>query len=249
MSSFRERRILSRTLVGCQRSNRRREGRAVPLAVRGQKAYHIACCRMRSLSLITLILACAFGQTSRVPYASDSDGPGPTFTSKIAESYLPGRYSAIQKVDFRNLKPMKNGRYRKSGDGVHYSEEVDSIHYLGPPSGGQAALVLYSWLSAGGSSSQGGVAEVFRTFNGALRSTQKITWDTHFQAGQPTVAFDTTTNTLMIRSAHYIPGDAHCCVSAMDVVTFRWDGTAFVQADLQTELSEYGKKEGKTLPH
>ncbi len=34
----------------------------------------------------------------------------------------------------------------------------------------------------------------------------------------------------------------------MDVVTFRWDGAAFVQEGLQTELSEYGEKEGKRLP-
>ena len=206
--------------------------------------------RMRLLACISLILASAFGQTSRVPYAHNSDGPGRTFTSEITESSFPGRYSVIHKVDFRNLKPMKNGRYRRNEDGGHYSEEVDSVYYLdSTSSGGQAALVLYSWFGVGGSSSQGGVAQVFRTFNGTLRSTQKITWDTHFQAGQPTVAFDTSTKTLVIRSAHYIPGDAHCCVSAMDVITFRWDGTAFVQAGFRTELSEYGKKEGKTLPH
>ena len=204
---------------------------------------------MRPLALIPVILACAFGQTSHVPYAANSDGPGPTFTSEIAESSFRGRYSTIHKVDFRNLKPMKNGRYRKNEDGAHFSKEIDSVYYLdSPSSGGQAALVLYSWFSAGGSSSQGGGAQVFRTSNGTLRSTQTITWDTHFQTGQRTVAFDTSAKTLVIRSAHYIPGDAHCCVSAMDVVTFRWDGIAFAQSDIQTKLSEYGKKEGKTLP-
>jgi len=55
-------------------------------------------------------------------------------------------------------------------------------------------------------------------------------------------------NTLVIRSAHYIPGDAHCCVSAMDIVTFKWDGTRLVQSDIQTELSAYGKREGKIRP-
>ena len=34
----------------------------------------------------------------------------------------------------------------------------------------------------------------------------------------------------------------------MDVVTFRWDGNRFIQTGIQTELSEYGKKEGKALP-
>jgi hypothetical protein len=34
----------------------------------------------------------------------------------------------------------------------------------------------------------------------------------------------------------------------MDVVTFLWDGTRFVQTGIQTELSEYGRSEGKILP-
>jgi len=33
----------------------------------------------------------------------------------------------------------------------------------------------------------------------------------------------------------------------MDIVTFRWDGVRFAQSGIQTELSEYGKREGKTL--
>jgi hypothetical protein len=89
---------------------------------------------------------------------------------------------------------------------------------------------------------------VFTVSAGHLRSVQTIGWDTHFQAGQPTESFDPGTNALVIRSAHYIPGDAHCCVSAMDVVTFRWDGARLVQTGIQTELSEYGRSEGKTLP-
>ena len=89
---------------------------------------------------------------------------------------------------------------------------------------------------------------VFTVANGHLRSVQEIGWDTHFQAGQPTESFDPGTKTLVIRSAHCIPGDAHCCVSAVDVVTFRWDGNRFVPTGIQTELSEYGKSMGKTLP-
>ncbi len=73
-------------------------------------------------------------------------------------------------------------------------------------------------------------------------------WDTHFQTKEPTVSFDPGANALMVRTAHYIPGDAHCCVSAMDVITLRWDGTRFGQKDFKTELSDYGKAEGKTLP-
>jgi hypothetical protein len=35
---------------------------------------------------------------------------------------------------------------------------------------------------------------------------------------------------------------------AHPIVTFRWDGVRFIQTGIQTELSAYGKSEGKTLP-
>jgi len=205
---------------------------------------------MRKLALLFTLLADAFGQTSQVPYAPDSDGPGPTFTSENISLSYPGSYSSIRKVDFRNLKPLKNGHYKDDEPGSHFSMDLVSIYYLStlPSSRGGSALVLYSWFDAGGSSSQRGTAQVFTVSAGHLTSVQKIDWDTHFQAGQPSDTFDSNTNTLVIRSAHYIPGDAHCCISAMDVVTFRWNGASFVQADIQTKLSGYGKSEGKTLP-
>jgi hypothetical protein len=200
---------------------------------------------IRAAAFCLLGLPALFSQTSLVPYAPNSDGPGPTFSNEIVAAAFRGRYSSIRKVDFRNLKPLKNGHYRE--DGGRYAQELDKIDYLASPNG-EAALVLYSWFSVGGSSSQGGIARVFSIVGRSLRATQEIGWDTHFQAGQPFVTFDGDTNTLLIRSAHYIPGDAHCCVSAMDIVTFRWNGKAFVESDLQTVLSEYGKKEGKILP-
>jgi hypothetical protein len=215
---------------------------------------------MRQLALLSLLATIALGQTSQVAYAPKSDGPGPTFASENVSVSYPGSYSSIRKVDFRNIKIpffdkesffLKNGHYKHDEPDDHLSIDLDSIYYLStsPSSKGSSALVLYSWFGAGGSSSQGGTAEVFTVSDGHLRSVQKIDWDTHFQAGQPTDSFDPSTNTLVIRSAHYIPGDAHCCVSAMDIVTFRWNGTRFVQAGIQTELSAYGRKEGKTLLH
>jgi hypothetical protein len=157
----------------------------------------------RFVSLLLFGLTGLCSQTSPVPYAPNSDGPGPTFTNETITSEFPGRYSSVRQVDFRNLKPLKNGRYRKDEGGVHYSEQLDKVYYLvSPMPKDQVALVLYSWFSAAGSSSQGDVAQVFRIVDGTLRSIQKISWDTHFQAGQPIVAFDASTSTLLIRSAH-----------------------------------------------
>ena len=219
---------------------------------------------MRQLALLFLLVANAFSQKSQVLYAPNSDGAGPSFTIENASLSYRGSYSSIRKVDFRNFTlplfdqdekstgrlSLNNGHYKHDEANAHFSMDLDSIYYLStfPSSKGGSALVLYSWFSAGGSSSQGGTARVFTVLDGRLQSVQKIDWDTHFQAGQPTDSFDPSTNTLVIRSAHYIPGDAHCCVSAVDIVAFRWDGTRFVQSSIQTELSEYGKREGKTLP-
>jgi len=217
---------------------------------------------LRRLVPLLILVPAVFGQTSQVPYAPGTDGPGPTFTNDTASLSYPGSYSSIRKADFRNLpildpagKPaagisLKDGHYKRDELGDHFSMDLDSVHYLSTstPSKGDFALVLYSWFAAGGSSDQGGTAQVFTVSAGHLRSVQEIGWDTHFQAGGPTDSFDPSTNTLLIRSAHYIPGDAHCCVSAMDIVTFRWDGNRFIQSSIQTELSAYGKKQGKILP-
>jgi hypothetical protein len=204
---------------------------------------------VRQIPLVLFLFLVARGQDSR----SES-----TFTSENVSHSYPGSYSSIMKVDFRNFSVpsfdqsgssirLKNGRHKMDEPGSVFSMELDSIYYLGTLSSsrGSSALVLYSWFAAGGSSSQGGTARVYTVSDGQLKSVQTIDWDTHFQAGRPTESFDPATNTLVIRSAHYLPEDAHCCVSAMDVVAYRWDGAHFVQVGIQTELSEYGKKEGK----
>ena len=210
---------------------------------------------MRQIALWFILLASAFGQVSRVPYLD-----GPDFTNQQVPCACPGTFSSIRKVNFRNVtipnsdpigrSSLKNGHYRHDAPDEHQSVDLDSVHYLGKAvaSSDSSALVLLSWSAVGGSSSQGRAARVFRLYGGGLRVVQEIDWDTHFDAGQPTERFDPVTKTLVIRAAHYIPGDAHCCVSAMDFVTFRWDGTRFAQTGPQTELSEHGKREGKTLP-
>lgn len=189
---------------------------------------------MRQIALFLILFARAFGQTSQVPY----DETGPIFLIRDGADPYPGSYSSIRKIDFRNLpfhgdddngKPinLRNGHYKHDDPYGHFSIDLDSIYYLTSSSSkGGSALVLYGSDSGGGSSSQEGIAIVFTVSDGHLRSVQG----------------------LVIRSAHYIPGDAHCCVSAMDVVPFKWNGTHFVQSGIQTELSEYGKREGKTLP-
>ncbi len=147
---------------------------------------------------------------------------------------------------------LTNGRYKEEEDKdfSHYDLQLQSIYGLSRTllSNGQSALVLLSWDGGGVSSSQGGIAQVFTLSKGHLRVIQDMEWDTHFDAGQSTESFDANTGRLVVRTAHYIPGDAHCCVSAMDVITLRWNGARFVQTGLLTELSAYGKEKHKVLP-
>ncbi len=215
------------------------------------------------LRLLPLVVVSVFAQTSYVPYAPNSDGPGPTFAIKRVRDCYPGSVSSMRTIDFRNFKflnfgadgkpsggyALKNGHFQRDAKFDHFSFDFDSIHYLPARTRSVASSALVvSWSAVGGSSSQGGNAKVFNLSANRLCVVQEIDWDTHFQAGQPTDSFDPSTSTLVIRSAHYITGDAHCCVSAMDVVTLRWDGTQFAPAPIQTELSDYGKTQGKTLP-
>lgn len=202
--------------------------------------------------VVALSSCLLFGQLSPVAY---SDSIGPLFSSELASTLFPGNYASIRKVDFRNLSypdvdiKLRDGHFQHDEPGDHQEVELGEIHYLKgrSSSSGQSALVLSSWIAAGGSSSQGAQARVFTVSGGRLSQVQVIAWDTH-SGVRPANSFDAKTNVLLIRSDHYIPGDAHCCISAVDAVTFHWNGTHFVQTDIRTELSDYGKREGKALP-
>lgn len=213
--------------------------------------------------LVPLLFASGSVPKSDVPYAPDIGGSGPTFTIEQVRHCYPGTFSSIRAVKFRNFRflkfgkdgrpsggyTLKNGHFHQDAKFGHESTDFDSIHYLPKSdlSAGDSALVILSWVAAGASSSQGGNAKVFNLSRNRLCVLQEIDWDTRFEADHATDSFDPRTNTLVVRSAHYMPGDARCCVSAMDIVTLRWDGTKFWPATIQTELSGYGKAKGKTL--
>jgi len=187
---------------------------------------------------------------------------GPTFSLRPLSYVYPEGWPSIREVDFRNLalnvffKNERRGRYRLRRGRCeiddhpgHTAVELESVHYLtSRKADRQYALALYFMDSVSGSSSQAGIAEVFELSEGHLQVTQQIVWDLHFGQRWDTLqSFDEKTKMLGFPSAHYLPGDAHCCVSAVDVVTLRWNGERFIKADIHTELSDYGKREGKKL--
>jgi hypothetical protein len=180
--------------------------------------------------------------------------------SPVYESY-PGTFEGLRDVDFNNLPlhfssapvkhgliaPLKKGRYERRSRGCMDEVVLEGSHYLpSSETGSEYALAVYNWISGCGSSSQTGIAQIYELRAHRLKVVHQLQWDEHFGASQY-FSYDENSKTLVVRSAHYLPGDAHCCVSAMDVVTLRWNGRHLVQKGLHTELSDYGLQEGKKL--
>jgi hypothetical protein len=212
------------------------------------------------LPLAWVLAALAFGgQAQPVPY---SELAGPAFVNTQIDWLYPSTYRSIREVDFKNLvlrdfdaagKPRDevqlSNESRKWGDGT-FREEVglDSVEYLTPAGakGAEYALLIFHWISVGGSSSETGRAQLVRLSEHRLGVVQQLQWDAQLGSLE-THAFDRARKTLVVRSAHYLPGDAHCCVSAMDGIALKWNGSAFEETSRRVELTEYGRREGRTL--
>jgi len=196
-------------------------------------------------------------QTPTVPYAQFF---GPDFDNVHVDTAYPGRYPSIRKVDFRNMRlivfdrlgktdtalPFRSGVRRwKEKNGDANEAKIEEVGYLTPTD--EYALVVFHWRSVAGDSDTDGFAQVFRLTGHELRVIQQLRWNEQFETKEK-YAFDAAAKTLTVRSAHYMPGDAHCCISAMDIFTLQWKDGGFTQTGVATELSDYGKREGKTLP-
>jgi len=200
-----------------------------------------------------------FTQYRAVPYDPDF---GPDFYEVLIDREYPGSYERIEAVDFRNLRldivdesrhvliraKLKNGRFDREKEGTWDNVKLDSIYYLpSEDSHRRFSIVLYTWFSASGSSNTDGVAQIYELQDGRLKTVQQLEWDEHFDTDRPYASFNEKSQTLTVRSAHYLPGDSHCCVSAADVITLRWDGSRFLKKRVWVELSKLGVSEGKKL--
>lgn len=218
---------------------------------------------MLPLGRVVLILAAVLvrvsAQSPSVPYAQFF---GPDLDNVRVDYLYSGVHQSIQKVDFRNMRlvvfdktgktdtvlQFKNGSRKWKDKGEINEANLEEVDYLTRVGASEPeyALVVFHWISVAGGTDTDGFAQVFRLANHQLRVIQQLRWNEQFETKEK-YAFDATARILIARSAHYLTGDAHCCVSAMDVFTLQWDGSAFVPAGVKTELSDYGKREGKTL--
>lgn len=114
--------------------------------------------------------------------------------------------------------------------------------------GAEYAVAFYGENDVGGSSNQEAIAQVFELAHGRLRVTQQINWDLHDGGPSgPLDNFNEKTNSFTISSSHYMPGDGHCCISAIDLGTYHRDGRRFVQTAIRTMLTDYGKHQQDKL--
>ena len=187
---------------------------------------------MRYISLFLASLP-LIGQS--LPYES-SRGASYHQTDSISARY--GRCAEGKRPDFPNMTfslfedPVKlvKGRMSKTEteDG-HFlgsvSVDLVSVHPLPHGDGRERYwLVLLFVESVGGSTSQSYTAQVFRCGNGELRVVQQIAWDARTSPRKSPVSIDLQTGDLRFATSHYQPGDAHCCVSAQDEVSYDWRG-------------------------
>jgi len=223
--------------------------------------------------LSSLIIVCALwpvslqvfsllAQTSPLPY----DGLySPSFHLRSYSYVYSNSYQSIHDVDFENLKvafgddksgkpilnQLRSGRWEvRFRDGGYDWIRLWGVHFLDSAEAGREyALTVYAEVMAGGNSSEFGIAEVSELADKRLRVTQLIEWDLRYGGPEhPLDDFDERANTLTIHTPHYRPGDNYKHASAVDVVTYHWDGRALGQTAIHTELSEYGKNKHNIPP-
>ena len=215
-----------------------------------------------SACLVMSAFAGLAGQSPTVP----RDALGPTLYNVFPRFTYAESYQDLDAVDFRNLRvhiftegdeshlsgdsvSLKDGKYRYTPNFGFEFLDLDSIYELGTDSSGRSFKVaLYTYVYGGGSSNTEGIAQVFEFHNQRLSVRQQLRWDKHFESSKPYVKYYKATKTLVIRSAHYLPDDGHCCVSAAEVITLQWAASRFVRRSVHTELTEDGKRTGKKLP-
>ena len=167
----------------------------------------------------------------------------------------------LRKIDFRNFSIhrggnpagvlLRMGKYSKQDLNNLLFDEVglDQVHHLTPPNGSGAEYVVLRLYenNGGGSFDHVAIVQVLELSSQRLRIVQEIRADENYEGFDLGRTFSDRTKTLVLASTHYLPGDAHCCVSAVDVITFQWNGSRFVQTSIDTKLTDGGKRDGKTL--
>jgi hypothetical protein len=170
-------------------------------------------------------------------------------------------FEKLRGIDFRNLTfpdfaflnrkwlKFRDGEFTEIGEHGRSELWIREIHYLPKSKDGvDRAVILIDGTSVGGSSSNSGYVLVLELRNGVLQISQMIHADTDVLRGEDdprSMVFSSKNGRLVVKSSHYEPGDAHCCISSIDVVSFRWTGMKFEQVSVKKVPSSYGLQKSK----
>jgi len=183
---------------------------------------------------------------SPVPYGSI----GKQFEISKPGFVYSGQYASFQEIDPKNfvvhafLKKrhlicgkLTRGHWEAKGEGGF--DELDFVKSYALPSTDENSkylLVILEQSSAYGSSESDHYAQIWRLHDEKLSIEQQISYNTHFSGDSDRFEhFFKKDSALQVRSSHYLEHDAHCCISAYDELTFRWNGDEYVLTRIETK--------------
>lgn len=182
---------------------------------------------------------------SPMPYGDEGMG----YEISKPEFVYREHFDGLDKIDSKNVVihwfqrkrhlvcGQLRGGYWESRDGAELNSLRLLKSYLLPSSepGSEFLLVLFEYFGVSGSSDSSGVAQIWNLKGGRLSIKQQIDYNTHFHGGGGNQKYRRDDSGLLVRASHYLPGDAHCCISAYDELTFRWTGDEYVLARIETK--------------
>lgn len=194
--------------------------------------------RLIFASLWLLVGACACAQSS--PQQPES---GATVEIVNPNHVYNGTTQSLRQLDFRNFRfhvfdergesilaaKLRNGKYDskehdrkwKMGDGYDWLR-LDWVRLVGEES--QFAIASLSWVTAGGSTSDFGIVQVFILREGHPVVVQQILFNMRGCVANANSELTSRPLLLTIKGVH---GWEHCCPKTLDVVTFSWAGSSF----------------------
>ena len=162
--------------------------------------------------------------------------PPPAVTVSTPERVLEVNATDVCGVDFRNIRmfgefeedtaKLKNGKYERQFDSGR--ESVSLKHVFCINHGTNHAIVITDWVDCGGSCSSVDVVQLFTIRLSRPVITQQFVFDSHAVGTGATFNPESLTLTITGRSDDH---SANCCPTSFDVVTYRWQGTKFVQTN------------------
>jgi hypothetical protein len=169
----------------------------------------------------------AVAQTAEVP-AIDVSTPNRVIPIKANKACgIDFKNIRVSGADRRQTVRLKSGEYKRKYDSGYEAVGLENVFCLEPGKGkAQRAIIVLSWLDCGGSCSSTGVVQLVSIHSQHPVVIQQFVFDSHADGTGATFNEKSQTLTVTGRSDD---GSPHCCARNLDVVTYRWQGSKFVQ--------------------